>query len=69
MHGLRVRLWSSVLLGTLTLVVTGCPAMTDGPQTVLTPGSWSHLHNMTGTYEVRSGLCAGDLQELKLNKP
>lgn len=31
--------------------------------------SSSNPHNMTGTYEVGSGLCAGDLQELTLNKP
>jgi len=41
MYTLHARLCLSALLGTLAIVLAGCPAMTDSPQTTLTPGNWS----------------------------
>jgi hypothetical protein len=41
MYTLSARLCLSVLLATMALVLTACPAMTDGPLTTLTPGNWS----------------------------
>lgn len=41
MPTLRARLCLSLLLGPLAIVLAGCPAMTDSPQTTLTSGNWS----------------------------
>lgn len=41
MYQLPGRLCLFFLLGTMSVVLAGCPAMTDSPQTTLTPGNWS----------------------------
>ena len=41
MRTLHARFWLALLLGAVTLVLAGCPAMTDSPATSLTAGNWS----------------------------
>jgi hypothetical protein len=59
-HTLHARLCLSVLLATMALVLTACPAMTDGPQTTLTPGNWSvtatSSNSEVGTFKVGGNL-------------
>lgn len=60
MHISRARLCLSLLLGALSTVLAGCPAMTDSPQTTLTPGNWSvtavSSNSAVGTFYVGGNL-------------
>lgn len=60
MHTLRARLCLSALLGTVAIVLPGCPAMTDSPQVTLTSGNWSvtaiSSNPAVGTFHVGGNL-------------